>query len=102
VAAHDDLEVELAALFRQMLHAHVVEDQQAWLEVTVENPVMPLEGFVVQEVTNAVEDAAVVDGEAVANQLSSDALDDVTFPTPGGPTKIASWCLRTKSPAARS
>jgi len=31
-----------------MLHAHVVEDQQVWLEISVENPVMTFEGFVVQ------------------------------------------------------
>ena len=79
VATHDDLEEKLAALFRQMLHAHVVEDQQVWLEISVENPVMTFEGFVVQEVTDAIEDAAVVDREAIANQLSSDTLDDVTF-----------------------
>jgi len=83
VATHDDFEQELTALFRQMLHAHVVEDQQVWFEVAIEDSIVSLEGFVVQEVANAVENAAVVNGEAVSNQLSSNALNDVTFSDAG-------------------
>tara|TARA_R110002072_G_scaffold302999_1_gene490988 strand:- start:8270 stop:8482 length:213 start_codon:yes stop_codon:yes gene_type:complete len=41
------------------------------------------EGFVVEKVSDAIEDAAAVDGEAIANQLSSDTLDDVTFSDAG-------------------
>jgi len=79
VTTHDDFEEELAALLWQLLHAHVVEDQQVGLQITVENPVMSFEGFVMEKVSNAIEDAAVVDCEAVSNELSSDTLDDVTF-----------------------
>ncbi len=44
---------------------------------------MSFEGFVVEKVSDAIEDAAAVDGEAIANQLSSDTLDDVTFSDAG-------------------
>ena len=49
------------------------------LQVAIQDSVVTFERFVVQEVAHAVEDAAVVDGEAIANQLPADALHQVTF-----------------------
>ena len=67
VATHDDFEQKLATLLWQLLHAHVVENQQVRFEVAVENPVVTFESFVVEKVTNAVEYAAIVDSETIAN-----------------------------------
>ena len=85
MSPHDDLEEEFAALFRQLFHAHVIEDQQVRFEVTIEDSVMTFEGFVVQEVTNTIEDASVVNREPVTDQLAADALNEMAFANSGRP-----------------
>ena len=75
MSAHDDLEQELAAAFGKLLHAHVIKYQQVWLEVTIQDAVMPFKGFVMQEVSDAVEDAAVVHRVTVAYELATDGLN---------------------------
>ena len=79
MTTHDDFEQELTALFRQLLHAHVVQDQQVRFEIPLENFVVAFERFVVQKVTDAVKDASVVNGEAISNQLPTKTLHQVAF-----------------------
>lgn len=55
------------AIYQWIAHAHVVEDQQVGLEVPPEDAIVTLEGFIVREVTDAVEDTAVVNGVAEAD-----------------------------------
>lgn len=79
----NDLKVGLAALFRQLLHAHVVENQQVRLQRTIQDSVVAFEGFVVHEAADAVEDAVVVRSEAIADELTTGTLHDVTFADSG-------------------
>src|SRR6056297_962659 len=83
MTTHDDLEQELTALLRQLLHAHVVEDQQVRSQVAFQDSFMTLEGFIVQEVTHAVEDAAVVNRVALTDQRQTDALNQMALADTG-------------------
>ena len=71
--------------FGQLLHAHVVDDQQVRLEVPGQHLVLARQGFVVQEVADHVEDRAVQHDEAlldglVAEGLGQEALADARRP----------------------
>ena len=79
MSSHDHFEQKLATLLWQLLHSHVVEDQQVGFQVPVQDSIVSVERFVVQEVTYAIEDAAIINGEAITNQLMPDALYQVTL-----------------------
>jgi len=79
VATHDDLEQVLAAPLGQLLHAHVVEDQQVGLEVLGHHLVVALEGLVVEHVAHGVEDGAVEHGPAGLDQAQPDRLRQMAF-----------------------
>ena len=56
---HDDLEQEFARAFRQVLDSHIVQNQQVRLQVLRHHAVVIVEGFVVEQIADSVEDAAV-------------------------------------------
>jgi hypothetical protein len=43
-----------------LLHPHVIDNQQIWLEVPLHHFLVALHGFVMKEVTYAVEDRWIV------------------------------------------
>ena len=57
---HDDLEQVLARALRQLLHSHVIDDQQIWLEIVLQDPLVTFHRLVVQEVADRDEDRPVV------------------------------------------
>ena len=59
VAPHDDLEQDFSTAARQNLNSHVVDDEQIRLEVLGQHAIVPIEGFVVQEVAHDIEDGSV-------------------------------------------
>jgi hypothetical protein len=83
VAAEDDFEETFAGAFGELLHAHVVDDEEIGLEVTCEDLVVAGEGFVVEEVADDIEDGAIEDGAALLDDVESEGLDDVTFSDAG-------------------
>ena len=53
----------------ELLHPHVVDDEQVGLQVSGHDLVFAAEGLVVEEVADGVEDRAVEDGEATLDGL---------------------------------
>ena len=60
----------------QLLHAHVVDDQQVGLEIAGQDLLLAAERFVVQEVADHVEDRTVQHDEAALDRLIADRLDE--------------------------
>ena len=59
VAPHDDLEQHFAGAAGQLLHAHVIDDQQVGLQIPREHFVVFAEHLVVQEVAHHIEDRTI-------------------------------------------
>ena len=83
MSAHDDLEQEFSGPFRQLLDAHVVQDQEIWQQVASHDPVVPFKRFVVQQVADGVEDRAVEHRIASLGAGQADGLCQVTLPDTG-------------------
>jgi hypothetical protein len=79
VPAKDDLEEDLAAFGWEFLEAHVVNDEQFWLEVTGEEAVFFGGADFGAQVAHEVEDAAVVHAQTGANGLQAEGLGEVAF-----------------------
>src|SRR3989304_1902957 len=76
----DDLEEILAGALGQLLHAHVVNDEQVRLEILAHQPVVLRERLVLQEVADDIEDRAGEYDEAQSDELLSYCLAEMTFP----------------------
>jgi len=95
VSPPDDLKKVLPGPLGQLIHPHVVPDQQVGLEIPGEHLLVPAEGLVLQEVPNGIEDRAVparvppLDGlipdglhpMAVARARRAEQQQVATFPT---------------------
>ena len=77
VSSHDDLEEVFAAAFWELLHAHVIDDEEVGPEVSCEGGIVMIDGFFVKEVSNDVEDGAVEGGSALLDGGVADGLGDV-------------------------
>jgi hypothetical protein len=77
VASHDDLEEIFPAVLGELLHAHVVDDEEIGSEVARERGVVVLDGFFVEEVANDIEDGSVEHGSALLDGGVADGLGDV-------------------------
>jgi len=55
VSPHNDLEEVFARTFRQLFHAHVVDDEHVGFEVFRQHFLLAAQRFVVQEVTHHIE-----------------------------------------------
>jgi hypothetical protein len=69
VSAHDDLEETFAAALGELLHAHVVDDEQVGSEVVGDHGVVLAEGFSSEEVVDDIEDGAIERGAALLIEL---------------------------------
>jgi len=77
VATHDDLEEVFTAPLGQLLHAHVVDDQEIGTQVAGKCGVVIAEGFFVEEVSYDVEDGAIEDGSALLDGGVADRLGEM-------------------------
>lgn len=77
VSPHDDLEEVLAASFGQLLHAHVVDDEEIGSQVSGENGVVVIDGFFMEEVSYDIEDGSVESGSALLDGGVADGLGEV-------------------------
>lgn len=64
--------------------AHVIDDQQVGLEVTLQRSFVALKRFVCQEVSDNVEDRTVVNEEAVSDRGQPKSLDEMAFSSSWG------------------
>jgi hypothetical protein len=83
----DDLEQAFAGTLRQLLHAHVVNDEQVRLEILRQHLVTVAEQFVMKEVTDQVEDGAVQDQEASLDGMVAECLGQKTLADAWRPQK---------------
>jgi len=72
MAAHDDLEKIFARALRKLLHPHVIEDQKIGLQITSHRFLVTVKSFIVQQVADGVEDAAIEHRHSGTNQLTLD------------------------------
>ena len=79
IPAHDDLEEYFAALGRQDLQAHVVDDQQIGFEIAGQEAGFTHLGLFFQEFAHQVEHGAVEDEEPGFDGLSADGLGKMAF-----------------------
>jgi hypothetical protein len=79
VASHDDLEEVFSAVLGELLHAHVVDDEEIGSEVAGERGIVVFDGFFVEEVADDVEDGSVEHGSALLDGGVADGLGDVGF-----------------------
>jgi hypothetical protein len=77
VAAHDDLEQVLSGVLGQLLESHVVDDQEIGLEVVAQEPVFLIEGLVLQEVADEIEDGGISHEQVALDGLVADRLGEV-------------------------
>jgi len=97
VPPHDDLEQRFSAPLRQVFHAHVVHDQQIGLQVAGQHLLLAVEGLVVQEVADDIEDRAIENDEALLDRLKTDGLRQEGFPGPRRPYEQHVPCFSDKS-----
>ena len=83
MSTHHDLEQKLTASLGQLLHSEVVDDQQVRFQVPPHHTVVAVHRFVMQEVADDIEDAAIQDDVSQFDQLISDALDEMALAGPG-------------------
>ena len=83
VAPQDDLEQAFAGAFGQLLHAHVVDDEQVGLEVAGQDLVALAEQFVVQEVADQVENRTIQNEKAGLDRVLAERLRQITFADAG-------------------
>ena len=80
VAPDDDFQQEFGSLFGQGFHAHVVYDEEFWLEVAVEGLLLFVGvGAGGVEVADEFEDAAVVGFVSMPDGFPTEGLGDVAF-----------------------
>ncbi len=60
VSAHDDLEQVFTGSLRQLLHSHVVDDQQVGLQIALEEFLVSVHRLVVKEISDRIKDRSVV------------------------------------------
>jgi hypothetical protein len=96
VTAHDDLQEDFAALWRQDLEPHVVNDKQIGLEIFSQQAALAGLGGLEGKLAHQVEHRAVEHQETGLDRFDSDGLREMAFSTPGGPTRSASRCWRIK------
>jgi hypothetical protein len=75
IAAYHHLEEALSRTSGQLLHLHVIDDQQVRLELLGQQLVLLAQHLVVKEVTDQVEDRSIVDGVPDLDRLPSNRLD---------------------------
>jgi hypothetical protein len=74
---HDDFEEIFAAVLGELLHAHIVDDQEVGSQVAGQGGVIVTESFLVEKVTDDVEDGAVERGVALLDGGVADGLGEV-------------------------
>ena len=79
LAAHDDIEEVFAGLGRELLGAHVVDDEEVALEVALHGAFVLFLGSVFAQVGEDVEDGAVKDDFTGFDQLVAYGLGEVAF-----------------------
>lgn len=79
VPAHDDLEQVLTGSLWQLLHPHVIDDQQIRLEVSLQDAIVPLHRLVMEKVANRIEDRSVVHREARSDGRDANRLAEMTL-----------------------
>jgi hypothetical protein len=79
VATQDDLEQAFTGAFWQLLHTHVINDEQIGLEILRQHFVAIAEQLVVEEVADQIEDGAVQDQEARFDGVVAERLGQKTF-----------------------
>jgi hypothetical protein len=77
VAPHDDLEEVFPAVLGELLHAHVIDDEEIGSEVAGERGVVVFDRFFVEEVADDIEDGSVEHGSALLDGGVADGLGDV-------------------------
>jgi len=77
VSPHDDLEEVFAAVPGELLHAHVVDDEEIGSEVAGERVVVVFDRFFVEEVADDIEDGPVEHGSPLLDGGVADGLGDV-------------------------
>ena len=87
---------------RQLLHPHVVDDQQVGLEIPGQHLFLAVERLVVQEVADDVEDRPIQHEQPLLDGLMAEGLDQKALPTPGGPSNSTSRRSRMNRQVARS
>jgi len=75
--AHDNLEEILARLFRKLLNAHIIDNQQIRFQITVHYFGAIAEVFRLQKFVDGIEDRAVQHGKANLCRLMSDCLNQM-------------------------
>ena len=83
VAAHDDLQEDFAAFWRQDLEPHVVNDEEIGLEIFSQQAALASLGCLSGKLTHQVEHRAVEHQEAGLDGLDSDGLSQMAFSHPG-------------------
>jgi hypothetical protein len=85
VASHDDLEEVFAAALGELLHAHVVDDEQIRAKVAGKDGAVIAEDFLVEKVPDDVEDGAIEGGVALLDGGVADGLGEVGLAGAWGP-----------------
>ena len=79
VAPHDDFKEVLSRPFRQLLDAHVIDDQKIGLEVFGHHVLLASERLILQEVSDRIKDRAVANCKAALDGLIANRLNQMTF-----------------------
>jgi len=87
VAAHDDLEQVLPGMLGQLLEPHVVDDEEIGLQVLAQGAVLLVEGLLLEEVSDEIEDGDVANEAALLDGLVADGLGQVGLAEAGRPEK---------------
>jgi len=77
VPSHDDLEEVFTASLGELLHAHVVDDEEIGSEVSSEDGIVMIDGFFVEEVADEIEDGSVEGGSALLDGGIADGLREM-------------------------
>jgi hypothetical protein len=77
VAAHDDFEEVFTAALGELLHAHVVDDEEVRPEIVGDHGVVLAEGFGSEEVVDDVEDGTIERGATLLDGGIADSLGEV-------------------------
>ena len=85
IPAHDDFKQVLAGTFGQLLDAHIIDNQKIGLEIFGHDVLLAGERFIMQEVSDRIEDGAISNCKIALDGLVSNRLDQVTFAGPGRP-----------------
>ena len=85
VTAHDDFQQILAGVFGQLFETHVVNDDQIGLQVFTQGFVLLVEGFVLHEVPDQIEDRTVEHQKVHLDGLVADGLGKMGFADAGRP-----------------